>query len=473
MSLNDWAYTPEEQEKLNEEADLNNHIVLEGEIEGQLQLMKAAEVQYDDLNNVFTALQEQGGMSRAVAQEAALILPGFCKGARPTEFTELPSMQNYKTALEELSLGMAAAIAAGFAALALILNKFISWLFGGGGGSTGGGGGGGSEGGAITRGRKSVETINDVTDKIASVGVSMDLRFETKNLVIKEGYPKAGKNFRSNGEFLLWFAQEGLKAPKDSDLSKDYQRYVTAGEPLLNPIEMDIASDAKDGPWAYLTKNISKVKQSYRKMLDTIDDIGVILDKAHVLIKTYEKNPSGNLDKELNEYESVYERLDGILENEDARFLLDFRDMFNNKRLVAAQKVTSEKIRVLTLVYSAKNLEDVSKSLTQSEIWTDVLDIISDGEKDLSKLSGDISELIKEINQLTENVKDERPNYSKISKPMHTLRKDLNLFFKIFTHSTTTYVGYLKQVADMFKKAEHLLEMNETFIKKYLVEAKD
>ena len=43
-SLNEWAYTQEEQDLLDSEADLEQQIVLEEEINGVLQRLKADEV---------------------------------------------------------------------------------------------------------------------------------------------------------------------------------------------------------------------------------------------------------------------------------------------------------------------------------------------------------------------------------------------------------------------------------------------
>ena len=76
-SLNEWAYTQEEQDLLDSEADLEQQIVLEEEINGVLQRLKADEVHYDDLVRLKEKIIAQGGLDRATAEEAMLLIKDF------------------------------------------------------------------------------------------------------------------------------------------------------------------------------------------------------------------------------------------------------------------------------------------------------------------------------------------------------------------------------------------------------------
>lgn len=130
-NLNEWAYTEEELAQLEEERDLNNDITIEVEIDNSTKAMKAMETQYDDLSRVFKNIKEAKGINRSLAAEAADVLPNFNGGKSLRSYSTVATMEGYKAALEEINLGMAAAIAGIVAAVAALIVKFISWITGG------------------------------------------------------------------------------------------------------------------------------------------------------------------------------------------------------------------------------------------------------------------------------------------------------------------------------------------------------
>ena len=125
-SLNEWAYTQEEQELLDSEADLEQQIVLEEEIAGVVQRLKADEVHYDDLVRLKEKIIAQGGLDRATAEEAMMLIKDFNRNkplnAYPTAVTE----QYLETALEEIDFTIYAGIGALFVAILAFIAKFFS-----------------------------------------------------------------------------------------------------------------------------------------------------------------------------------------------------------------------------------------------------------------------------------------------------------------------------------------------------------
>lgn len=84
----------------------------------------------------------ENGMSKHIALEAQQIIPDFNGNCPLAFYSNTPSfVAQHRTALEALSAGIAAMLAAVCAALAVLLAKAIKYFFGS---SSGGGGGGGS-----------------------------------------------------------------------------------------------------------------------------------------------------------------------------------------------------------------------------------------------------------------------------------------------------------------------------------------
>ena len=148
-SLNDWAFESDTKEvnteafkigdDAEEEVSLEDQIQIEKDLSDTVEFIKATEVRVDDMFRIKEHIERTGGMCRAVAEEAALVLPDFNKNRPLNSYTIYPTGQHYKVAIEEISLGIASAIAAAIAALIALTIKIFDWV--GSGGSSGGGGG--------------------------------------------------------------------------------------------------------------------------------------------------------------------------------------------------------------------------------------------------------------------------------------------------------------------------------------------
>lgn len=96
----------------------------------ELELFASLEARIDELAALREALFLQKGMSRQFALEAQRLLPDF-DGKRPIGFYTLePSATRYAIAIEELSDGVWALIAAGIAAVIYAIVKFFKWISG-------------------------------------------------------------------------------------------------------------------------------------------------------------------------------------------------------------------------------------------------------------------------------------------------------------------------------------------------------
>jgi hypothetical protein len=96
-----------------------------------LELFASLEARIDELAALREALLQQKGMSQQFALEAQRLLPEF-DGKRPIGFyTQEPSATRYAIAVEELSDGVWALIAAGIAAVIYAIVKFFKWISGG------------------------------------------------------------------------------------------------------------------------------------------------------------------------------------------------------------------------------------------------------------------------------------------------------------------------------------------------------
>jgi hypothetical protein len=89
----------------------------------------ALESKLDKLCKLATSIENAGGMTKSFALEAIEVLPNFGNGTPLAYYTTMPSLSRQEVALEEVSNGILAIIAAGVAAIAVILYKFYRWLF--------------------------------------------------------------------------------------------------------------------------------------------------------------------------------------------------------------------------------------------------------------------------------------------------------------------------------------------------------
>jgi hypothetical protein len=147
------------------------------EIEEDLEAFVALEARIEDLVLLRETIIEQCGMSQTFAMEAKRLLPEFDQGVPLGFYTSEPSATRFGVALEELSSGIWALIAAGIAACIAAIIKFFKWL------------GKGDEAKAEERTKNAVESLKeamgilDQCDKLVAEGAKS---VENKYLFLKD-----------------------------------------------------------------------------------------------------------------------------------------------------------------------------------------------------------------------------------------------------------------------------------------------
>lgn len=151
------------------------------EVSAALEQLVALEHQIQDISYLKEDVTKTGGMCKQFAMEAQKHLPQF-GGVPLTHYTEMPTATRYKVALEELSKGIWAAIAAGIAIVLAVIGKFVFWMLGRKGDGEGGGSGGSSGGSASSSGavtgsdmKKAVEVAKKMPEEVKQMARTMDV----------------------------------------------------------------------------------------------------------------------------------------------------------------------------------------------------------------------------------------------------------------------------------------------------------
>lgn len=136
----------------------------------------ALEQQISDRQRLHSRLKVARGVSREIALEIEKAKPGFLTERRPIQmFTVQPSRTHYGVAMEALSGGVMAAIAAGVLALLGLLYAMFS-----GESSSGSGGGGGGGGGSAPAIKKTIEKVEKAQEKAEVVAEATKELLDTK-----------------------------------------------------------------------------------------------------------------------------------------------------------------------------------------------------------------------------------------------------------------------------------------------------
>lgn len=281
MSLNSWAYSPEEQEQLEEEQNLENRIMIETEIDGTVQKLRAIDLQLDDLGKLSRRITEIGGVDRSMAQEAMVIIPDFAERHKLNEFTTTPTSVKYQVSVEEISLSMALGIGSAIAAVTTLLYKFLQWLFGSSSKMSGGGGGGGS---VITKKDfKPGDDTKEIKENLEKAGETAAEAHEAINGINKTNYEfnkllSRGIDFYKDDKIVR------VRSLQDLSQIIQFEPLLEIGRAIRNYADLDIATN---GPMAqFFMKNLSAMTTAVD---NTIQSIHILDDVEEGLMKLSDK----------------------------------------------------------------------------------------------------------------------------------------------------------------------------------------
>lgn len=129
------------------------------DISVEAEQLRTLDEQARDLESLMATAVRYGGVSKQTAIDLESISPGVITNRRQlNSYTRDFTLTNFKATMEDAEQMRKGLIYAGIAALALILAKILSWIFGAFGGDSGGGGGGGG-GGKSKKGPQDEATI--------------------------------------------------------------------------------------------------------------------------------------------------------------------------------------------------------------------------------------------------------------------------------------------------------------------------
>lgn len=160
------------------------------------------EISLEQYHNLFNELTLGGGMTRRLAEEARALMPNFDNGRALGNYTTEPSGVRYRPALEDISKGMMAAIAAGIAVMLGVLYKLIRWMTGG--KSKGGGGGGGGDSKPTTPAEikaataETAEIVKDAAETAGETAKAADILEKAVNAGVEVSVGDTGKTKKVN-----------------------------------------------------------------------------------------------------------------------------------------------------------------------------------------------------------------------------------------------------------------------------------
>lgn len=230
---------------INEEPELvTEDITFDNEVEA----IEEVETALESLSDLYNNMVEQGGLSRQLVLECLEIMPEFDGKRSINNYSSTPTNLRYKVAMEELSKGMMAAIAAGIAVVVAIIAKLMKWLWpkkGGGGGSTPTASDIKAEVKQTTEAIKEkapevVDAVSDVNDAIKELA-----EVAHKDETVKKSAIKDIKDLDTVIS-LMYKTGRGLSGEDPNDIPEFFKE-------LAAPITYDIMTF---GPW---TKNMHEV----------------------------------------------------------------------------------------------------------------------------------------------------------------------------------------------------------------------
>lgn len=225
-----------------------------------------------ELVDVFTDMEDAGGMSQRFALEAERILPGII--GRPVEFhTAAPSATHYRVSLEEVHKGIWALAAAAAVAVMAAIYKIYKWLTGGSSDTPGSGSGGGS-GGKVEKAKDEAEHIATQGPELAATMTQVAAEVRADPIVLKDKNGKSQEYRNMEGIIETFFLSE--------------EQYRTEKSLLQNPdpVHYDIVHE---GPYSKMIDELSKAKIFSEARQQIMERLKVIEELIHE-----DRNSEGN-----------------------------------------------------------------------------------------------------------------------------------------------------------------------------------
>lgn len=462
----DWD-EDEEVTVLDKDANLDEHIYLEVDVDGEMSKVNSLDERFNDLSDLQKQLLSLKGVTKSIASEAAILIPNFNNDIPLNRYSELPTQTHYRTALEEITTGMAAALAAAALAISALIIRFIGWLFSG--SSSGGGGGGGGGRGrspkkktpTLDPSKVTPDEVKDLTtnkydneDEYLSSGIEylktilplwleFEKSFNDLNITIElNGNKGVIRNLTDFVDFLY----------ENTDNKHDIKKikYVT----VLNPVLCFLKSRSIDLSKVKMS-NVAKVLLSESKdivvedglngfriselVLKHIDNVGniekYVTDKAESFSKILKKIEDIKNEKELKALAPIKEILNRNITSEqnfDNSVLSSLMTTINQNPELEATKLNEDIANLIKISkdnnliplagrWDVFNITTGNRVLGNESTINDVVKVLTDGGKKIlscfaatdkitkiSQLTFSISYFNDKINEIQELFKDRK-----------------------------------------------------------------
>lgn len=254
--------------------------------------LRTLDEQARDLESLMATAIQYGGVSKQTAIDLESISPGVITNRRQlNSYTRDFTLTNFKATMEDAEQMRKGLMYAGIAALALILAKILSWIFGAFGGDSGGGGGGGG-GGKSKRGPQDEATIKlTVTITLKSIDTTSKFIKELNEVLVSalkhDGVFQAIKVpadalYPQNGISDAGKAGEFLRNIDNKSLVKTIKEHAV---PYINDLVMKTpAVKYYQSDVTFLTTSIplmfTSVGEKLKEFSDALKDPNAVLDAS-------------------------------------------------------------------------------------------------------------------------------------------------------------------------------------------------
>ena len=255
--------------------------------------LRTLDEQARDLESLMATAIQYGGVSKQTAIDLESISPGVVTNRRQlNSYTRDFTLTNFKATMEDAEQMRKGLLYAGIAALALIVAKILSWVFGSFGGDSGGGGGGGGGGGKSKRGPQDEATIRlTVTITLKSITTTSKFIAELNEVLIRalklDGVFQAIKTpadtlYPANGISDASKAATFLKNIDNESLVKVIKEHAV---PYINDMVMNTAATKfYKTDVHFLTTSIplmfTSVGEKLKEFSDALKDPNAVLDAS-------------------------------------------------------------------------------------------------------------------------------------------------------------------------------------------------
>lgn len=383
-------------------------------------------------------LERSGGMTRELAMEMHAVWPDLAEKHPILEYTRTPSQTLYRISLEEIDVGIAAAIAAGFAAVLAIIYKLWQWMSGG-----------KDKNDAVSESRADIDktteklkTAEEVTRSVDSTaGDLKEVPREIQEATIREIEAAIKKADVQTANLTVSYSKDHVVAAAMRLSMANHHVFMTV-------MNTELFSDVvNNGPWIKkATESATLFQKAYP----------ILMQRIEAIKKIAAADPSHASEAYFSEMKHYFEKFGSHRESDEAleriaRELVEHHDELDRKH--AHQEIDADLI--------GKRLGEIERSGTLATIGQARLGVY--------ELAAHLEDLLKSMKWMAnpETVKQvigdkDAVEHGKLFRQLHAdvvflshvmtrHYKSANLTFHVISKYATTYTDLVSSSSDIVK----------------------